>query len=501
MGKWFKFMPRVGVAVSAENGLELKFDPLVQRHSTQEWCSAQPRELKVREEAMALAAQGRPAPDDPNPSSVELNIRAAHRAKANEMEQEARQDQGALLSQIKRLTMGSTEAEIATILTKLKADLAKVVTLVRVGLFTLIVARLMAEGQLAIFKKMTGLRDQSTARSFIIWLATALLTAIVEALVNGYLFRTKLGYMQGVVFAFGIGMAFAAVGATMGIGLAQIARVGQTARRVAGAVLVLAMTGVALYFLLGIGHLREAMVVTQTAAQATKHAAETLASSPLAPLRDISMLPFVVLNLVGLALVAWKSIPMFGYRDLRRLEAKLEDAVYAENQFMAKRMAEIQAAENDALDGISAQLLQTRAAVTSAEEYAANVEMIVTELVENLELVWDSQQRCERIYREEVVEFHWAHDIQSRFDTPPPRPAKLQPRANPEIADYVGKTKERFAAVEGARADHEQTIYALTELARSQLEDLKNEIEADARMRRGGVENVLRFRAGGQAAA
>jgi hypothetical protein len=470
-------------------GPKFLLDPNAGATTIPQWAAQEHKKLNIVVETAALAREGLPAPDSKQPSAMEQRIRAAHAHKAAELTQLAKDRIERIGTSLRERGTDVSDSGFTAIATDLLGRLDQILTDLKGALPPLMKRKIKAGAALREFNTVNKLQNEPIAKSFAVWLATTAVTAGIEALVNGTLFRQELGYLPGVSYAFSFGGALAAVGVAAGIGYAQLKRRSK-ARQWAGAIWLGLMGGVGTFFLLGMGHYRDALASNVENASAA--ATASFWANPFAPLADFSMVPYIVLNLVCVAVVAWKAAPVFGFLDLKRLQMASEKATRRVDALVdgAKDACKesLAIALEDAAD--IPDRAQENAKLAKAELESA--ERIARTLPNDIKQVSAYQLACEEEYRETVRAVHPAGDYQPRFDVPPPRLPVVRLTISASYRQAVTGLEARFVTLRAALPGVNQTSYEQADAKLKEIDTVVTEIEAEVRINRGGVENLLR---------
>lgn len=453
------------------------------------WSTRIRRQLNITARATPLAIEGLPEPDDDRPTGIELDIRNVHRRKLEALLKRARKKLGRILARLEAMGVDVTASELTRIKAGLKDRLTEILTALAAKLPRLALRKIRAESALNGFRLNNAMNDPPTARSAIEWLASTLATTIAEALVNAHLFKGEWGYTGGAQFSLIVGGAIALIGVAAGIGWAQFRRPSWT-RRIGGAVLFAAATGLLLYFVLGIAQLRDAVLQEEAAAAAAAQIAAAGAS--LQPLRDPSLLPYVLLNLAGFALVCWKSVGMWGFLDLKRLQRASARATRQFDSAVESARTACAAAKGTALDLLD----ETRERAEKNSERGTALVAVCKEIREELKVdsaaVSDSKIACEQEYREAVEMVHPLRGKLIRFDQPPARLPKVELAPDPAETQIPTALTARSVKVGEAMPGLIGEVSAEADKTLADIADLAVRVEEETRRNRGRLDSVLR---------
>lgn len=454
-------------------------------------CEAIAKKLRLPQRAVPQAREGLPMADDSRSTAIELDIRDLHGREIDTGKRRANKKVRRTRARLEAMAIDVSDAEMKRIKAGLTTRLAEILTMTAGRLLGLARAKVQTESALAGFRAMNSVQDVPTARSALEWFAATLGTALAEAIVNSHLFKGEMGYIDAVSFAFGVGGAIALIGIAAGIGWAQFRRP-QLGRRVGGYILFAAALGVVGFFILGIAHYREALGTNSV--DATALAKSTMAQAPFAPLADTSLMPYLILNLAGFALVSWKSISMWGFLDLKRLESA---AQAAERRFEhAKERARVacDGARRQALDLLDKLLELAEAHVEQGNDLAAKAQEVRETFLSDAKTIANAAVAREQEYREIVEMVHPMRGRMTRFAADPPRiTITALPVDDGEVA-ALGALVSRLVKVRDAIPGITDEIGTTVDTAIARVGELAAEAEEDARTSpRGRSDNILRF--------
>jgi hypothetical protein len=449
------------------------------------------KKLNIPERAVPLARDGSPASDDMRPTAIELDIRNRHSQEIEKGRQRADKKLRRAKAELDTLAIDVTDAEMKRIKAGLVTRLAEVLTSFAGRIPVLALAKVRAEAALAGFRALNGAHDVPTARSAIEWFAAMMATALAEALVNASLLKGELGYLDAAGFAFGIGGAIALIGVAAGIGWAQLRRP-RRGRQIGGALLFAAALVLVGFMLIGLAHYRDALA--HESANAAAAARVTMAASPFTPLGDVSLLPYMVLNVAGFALVCWKSISMWGFLDLKRHERAAAQAAGRFEVGKERARIDCDAARAQALDLLDGTLELCEAHVEEGNAIAARFQEVRDAFRCDASAIADAAIACEQEYRETVEMVSPLREPLARFAAPPPRIPI--PELVPDEAETAALTAlvARLVKVRDAMPGMTDEIGAAADEAIGNIGELAAQAEDQARRHpRGQDGNVLRF--------
>lgn len=447
--------------------------------------------LKVRQRTVPLAQIGLPEGDDMRPTATEIDIRSAFTGEIGNGRRRALKKLRRALAGLASMAIDVSESELRRIVAGLVARLAEIRTRAAARLPRLAKRKVNTETALSGFRTLNEVHDVPAARSVLEWCAATLATAIAEAVVNAQLFKQELGYLDAVGFAFGIGGAIALIGVAAGIGWAQIRRP-RLGRRLAGIALFAFALGVLLVLLIGLTHYRAALadhsVDPNIAAQAS------MSASLLAPFRDIWLQIYVIISLGGFVLVCWKSVSMWGFIDLRRLERAARQACSRLDAAKECARADCDAARADALDMVDGVLERAEARVEEGNETFARCQELRDSFMTGASTLADVALACEMEYREVVEMVNPLQERLARFAEPPPRIDVVE--IAPDEAEIAARAAltARLIKVRDAMPPLTDQIGTTVDAAIHTLGDMAATAEDDARRHpRGSSDNVFRF--------
>jgi len=468
-------------------GVDLNWDEL--RGDPAATCERIRRKLRIAELAVISAGAGYPASGDLRATAMEIDIRNAHNRAIEQKRRRANVQLRRARAGLDAMAIDVTEAEMKRIKAGHGARLAEILTAVAGRLPGLARRKVRSESALAGFRAVNSVHDVPTTRSALEWFAATLATAIGEALVNAHLFRGELGYVDGAGFALGLGGAIALIGIAAGIGWAQLRRP-RRSRRLGGFVLFVAALGAAGFFVLGLAHYREALAAQ--GADAALLARATMAASPFEPLANTTLLPYLIFNLAGFALVCWKSIAMWGFLDLKRLERAADQASRRFEAAKERARADCDAARLQAMDLLDDNLRVAEGNVEQAALANATCQGIRESFRDYALAIADGELACEQHYREVVELVHPSPEPLIRFADPPTRIdiVALEPD-EAETTTRMALTA-RLMKIRDAMPVMTDEIGKATDDAIAQVGKLAAEAEDEARRHpRGKSDNVF----------
>lgn len=457
-------------------------------------CDKIAKALKITQRAVPLAERGLPAPDDDRPTAIELDIRQQHGHAIHKRRHRLNRKLRRCLAGLYSMTIDVSEAEMKRIKAALEARLAKVLTAAEGKLRGLARAKVHSESALAGFRALNAVHDVPTARSAVEWFATTLATAFAEALVNAHLFKGEMGYVDAAKFSMGIGLAIAIVGVAGGIGWAQFQR-RQLGRRIGGYALFAGALGLVGYFILGIAHYREALATGGAGAvQAALNAQAAMAATPLAPIANTSMLPYMILNFAGFALVCWKSVSMWGFLDLKRLERAAVRDRQRFAQAVERAITDCESARGQALDLLDGTLALAEQHVEEGNLITADAKDMRDAFKDDANAIAGAAMAREQEYRDTVEYVHPQQGALARFAAPPPGIEFEELSPEQDELDAVAALTARLMKVRDAMPSMTDEFGKAVDAAIARLGGLAVEAEEDARRNpRGKADNVFRF--------
>ncbi|HZZ69582.1 MAG TPA: hypothetical protein VFE18_15525 [Phenylobacterium sp.] len=454
------------------------------------WIRGIARELGVVRETTRVAAIGIPPAESMEPSAMEQQIAIAHQLKADELQRAAQEETDGLGNELEDLGADMVETDLPALVTNMSSEIEKKVASLEAELPPYMKAMIDATADLTGFNLRNDTAHEPTTRSLAVWSATAFGTTLAEAFLNAPMFKNELGWMDGVSTAGMIGLGVAVIGLFGGIAAAQLKRPDRW-RRICGALGVSAIIVVAAFYLLGAAHFRAALHAQ--ADDVSAHIAQSFKTAPLRPLLDFAVLPYMFLNIGCMVLVAWKSIPMFGFGDLKARRARAEATI-----------AEVQNRIDDAYDRcdeLTAKALdEVKALVSRGEENASRAKVIEKTIArvavnhqQQASRISDSKIACELIYRQTVECVHPAGANQARFRRPPEPmpPAPVTP--GPGLGQIVTGL---FARAAGFKRAAPELVVEINAASVEGIAKIRTTVLALEAAQRGGgaVSNILQFR-------
>ncbi|WHU01953.1 hypothetical protein [Sphingomonas sp. NIBR02145] len=481
----------VSVVYNVFEGPEVALDISALWRNVSQTCDALAKKLRIPQRAVPQAREGLPAPEDLRPTAIELDIRTTHGREIEVGRRRANRRVRRILASLLGMTIDASDAELKRIKAGLASRIAEVLTGLSGRLPGLASAKVQTESALSGFKALNAVHDVPTARSALEWFATTLATALAEAVVNAHLFKGEMGFRDAFGFALGVGGAIALIGIAAGIGWAQFRRP-QLGRRIGGYGLFAIALGVVGFFMLGIAHYREALA--DKSADAAAMAQATMASAPFAPLTDTSLMPYLILNLAGFALVCWKSISMWGFLDLKRLERAAATATARFEAAKERARAQCNAARGLALDMVDRLLKVAEDHVEQGDALTAKAQEIRDDFLGDANAIADAAIAREQEYREIVEMVHPKRGSLTRFNADPPRIAVVPLAIDPGETNAKGALVARLAKIRDAMPIMTDEIGTAADEAISRIGEMGAAAEEAARSNpRGRGDNILRF--------
>ena len=447
------------------------------------------KDLDIRNNAADLAAARIPAVDSDQPCSFEQEIDNGLQLILDDEAASARAALEVNGSELSALGTDLTDSSYASNQARLEGELATLETDLEATLHGPMRDFVDSETQLNQFNIKHGTANQPTAGSAFLWLASTIVTAIVEAVLNTFLFRGDMGVGPGAQFAFIVGLAFACIGTLAGIGVSQIIRDNKGMRRVIGGVVLLVAAVGGVLFMMKIGQFRASL--GDDAGQQGASGMSAVFSAPL--------IPYAILNLAGVALVAWKAIPVFGYRDLKRLRDTYKVTSAEVANLRAKALSGCED-ERRAARGQAEVIASTAQANAARGNDLASCDAIIKAFEAAQDRLSDARISCQLKFREVVTEVHPQGGEHIRFKTPPARFRDIALTVEPRFAAIAHALEARSVTMRGELGGALTRIDAAANTAKERIGQSVADIEATTRASRGGMQNVFRFkRAGGSA--
>lgn len=481
----------VSFVYSIFDGPGVAFDFSSLRRDVVKTCDGIRKKVRIHARAVAQAREGLPQADDPRVTAIELDIRNLHNREIEEKRRRAARKNRRNRAGLNTMAIDVSDAEMKRIKSGLLARLAEVLTNMAGCLPGLARAKVQSESALAAYRAINSAHDVPTARSALEWFAATLAAAFAEALVNAHLFKGEMGYVDAVGFAMGVGGAIALIGVAGGIGWAQFRRP-QLGRRIGGFALFGTALALVAFFVLGIAHYREAL--GGNSADAAAAAQVSMAVSPLAPLANTALLPYLILNLAGFALVCWKSISMWGYLDLKRLERACASNTRRFEQTKERGRGLCDLARKQALDLLDQTLRLAEAHVEKGYDMAAQAQEVREAFLSDANAIADAAVACEQEYREVVEMVHPQRGRLERFAKAPPRIVVTPMAPDDTETSALTALVTRLMKIRDAMPGMTDEIGTAVDEAIARIGALAAEAEEEARRNpRGRAENVLRF--------
>ncbi len=455
------------------------------------WIRNISKELGIVEETTALAPKGVPAADSPEPSGMEVSIRTAHQLMADQIERRAQRKVDALVEELLGFGTAAGECEVLSLSAGLSGEIARTVGSLTAELPARLRSMIETTAQLAAFNIRNNTANEPTARSLAVWSATAFGTVIAEAFINAPMFKPVMGWMDGVSTAGVIGAGVSILGLFGGLAAAQMKRPAPW-RRIAGALGVAVVVAVGALYLLGAAHYRSAL--HSRASDVAEAILTTMKTEPLKPIADFAVLPYMLVNIACMVLVAWKSIPMFGFGDLKRLKAAAEAAVAAAQARIDEAYAHCHLATRRTQEAADAMAAAAQSNATRAVAVVQAIERVNSGYRQQVSRVSDSKLRCERQYREIIEGCHPAGRHQLRFGTEPQPLLIADLDLGGPHEQALDGLRARAAAVAQSLARLTEEIDAIAVAAYGTIQNSVVTLEAELRGGTGAVSNVLQFR-------
>ncbi len=437
--------------------------------------------LNVSVAAAALARRGIPSIDSTEPCALEHDIDNGYKLVAND---EVRHS-------TKCLAAGTTEAAklAASLMTSAylsnQADLVGTLDTIETQFHGAIQDPMQeavdARTNLRVFHIENLSENEPTHRSLFQWLVSALGVATAEAIVNAFMFRDELGLLPGAGFAFVVGLGFAGIGTFGGIGYSQLRRK-QPWRKITGAALLLIALAVGIFSLDNMSDFRTALSSVNV---------QSALDGPVSASSPFSVLPFLLLNVLGMIIIGAKAVSMFGYLDLRRLRARKEKTEKA-----VTALVDATRAKGDAVHKAGRQVAESLATGAQAnadrvKELCAESEAERAECRRRIDLCADAAVAEHLRFREVVAEIQEtsAHE---RFGTPPKRIEVDQPVADDRLAQLSLAADGKADAMQLALPEALEKVDTAANASRDRIAEILAAAEEAARPGRGSG-NVLRF--------
>lgn len=449
------------------------------------------KKLNVRDNAIADARLGLPPVDSDQPTGFELRVENTWRLLADEHTQAAEARMAGRGTELAQLAAQVKDSDFTTIKTRMSGALINAQSRVAAKLPRPMRKWVVAETDLKAFlaQNRTAGRPEGS-RPFLYWVTTASATAIAEALVNGLLFRNELGQGPGTSFALVVGLSLAAIGTAGGIGIAQLKR-RQNIRKVIGGFVLATAVIVGGAYMLAMGHYRDAL--TTGAENPAAVARASFDASLFAPLSDFSMVPFLILNLVGIAIIAWESIKMFSWMDLKSLQKDHDDALAHVEQIKSAAYQRTDEIGRGAAEAASQVVATVHANADRGQAVLTECSVISRRNDVDVDRISGALVESHQEYREIVGYVHMGRGKHKRFKIKPQRLAAPNLPTDPRFAMLVTAIDARSASLAAALPVVLEEIDGAKSTAFEAVAEQIADIEAAARSDRGVVQNIFRF--------
>jgi hypothetical protein len=431
------------------------------------------------------ARRGVPSPDSTEPSALEHDIDAGYKLVADEEVHMATIELAEIAAQIATMSGEIVESAYASIQSDLDGTLTTNESQFAADIAGPMKEAVDANTGLKVFDIENESENEPTHRSLFQWAVSALIIATAESLVNSFMFHSELGFLPGAGFSFVVGLGFAAIGTAAGIGVSQLRRK-QGWRRIVGAVLLVAAVGFGFYFLTKMGYFRTGL----------EHADAAPTPQPtgaVSPYSEFTILPFLLLNVVGMTIIGAKAVPMFGYLDLRRLRANKERTEKRVNTLADQAFQRCDVAQQGArrlAEGIAAKAQQNAA---KAEQLETKMQAVHDRCARRVERCADAAVTDQLRLREIVIEIQAPAVPHQRFRTPPPRIHVELPAEDQRAAGLINGLAGRATAMRDALADVLEKIDAAANASRERISEILSEAELSSRPGRVAP-NIVNFR-------
>jgi hypothetical protein len=436
------------------------------------------RRLNVRNDAAELAGAGRPPHDQPEPSAKEMEIRARHIELAEERVRRGKNKLLAKGAELETVAVDIIDSDLKEVKANLKSRLNEIRTVLAGVIRTLIEAKWAARENLRKIETVNRAANQPTGRSMIEFFGATLITAIVEAIIGGYLFQEQVGYAPGIGLAFGIGLIFAFAGSGLGVGFANV-RHASKKRKIAGAAILAIFVPATLFLIFVIAHYRISLGTGAENLSAATRA--SIGGEPLAPFFDGPGLAFMSINAACLWLVAWEASRFLGWLDLRRARLAAERTEKAVRQAVSNALAECEAAKIQALEDAAGTVETAGENAIRAKTLVGECVAIVKEVADELRAIERSHETCQQAYREIFASVSRAGWAQARFAAKPPAIGVDGLELDSSIHAIAQALIARSVKIREAQPELNEEVHGLTDQARRDIDKLADEVDEEVR--------------------
>jgi hypothetical protein len=340
-----------------------------------------------------------------------------------------------------------------------------------------------ANVELKVFHHQNESENEPTQRSLFQWAVSALIVAVAESLVNSFMFHDELGFLPGAGFAFVVGLGFAAIGTFAGIGISQLRRK-QAGRKIIGGVLLVVAAGVGLYYLNAMGDYRAGLALAD---------AGTVPQTS-SPFTDFTILPFLILSVVGMCIIGAKAIPMFGYLDLQRLRARRNRAEKRAKIIIDAACDKIDQVQEDARTLAEGVAKKAQDNATLAESFEAKAKEVTDRCARRVERCADAAVAEQLRFREIVVDIQSPEELHARFKIAPLRIQVALPTVDSRQSAFTVALEARAVAMRDGLSGAIEAIDAAANASRERAGEILADAERSSRPGRSTSPNVFNFR-------
>ncbi|HEX8572194.1 MAG TPA: hypothetical protein VF759_05535 [Allosphingosinicella sp.] len=444
--------------------------------------------LDIRRRAIDSGRRGLPRLDSMEPTHVEREIAGAFKLLAEEERQLASRKLAEISRKASALGLSITDAAYSNITIRLAGDLSNIETNLPIRLARPMRNWVHADKDLRAFQYDNFVGSSPTTRVVATWLVTTALTAVLEALANGVLFQNELGYWPGVGFAFIVGAGLAVIGTFAGVGTAQLKR-RQLWRKVLGAGLLAVTVAAGFLYIAGLASYRHAMVSDGAASAQSGGLIQTLLSSA----GGVPLLPFVLINLAGVVVVAWKAIGTFGYLDLKGIESRLARSERRKARIEAEAYSAAEAARLQARSDAENVPKSAQSNADEGQQLKGEAGSVVQLYEAHAEAAAEWAVDGELYFREIVTGIDTALSTHKRFRKPPQpfEPAALS--VDPRLETITNGLEARIPGLRQSLEPTLKTIEAAASATKERLREAIMQCEAEARTQGAGSGRILRL--------
>lgn len=452
--------------------------------------------LAVEETAIKCAKRGVPPINATEACSLERNIDSVYTLLSDREVRAASRAMGRATANLEQREVLADPVGLNGIRTDLKGSLETIETRFENDLYGPMHKLLVARQEVETFDDQNDTANVPTKKSTFRWGVSALAVAAVESVVNSTMMQVELGLLPGMGFSGAVGLGTAFIGTIAGIGFANLRRK-QPERRLTGALMLMIGLVGGLLYMSAMGHYRAALPLGET--QAAIAASASMSADMLAPFSDFSILPYLLLNIIGMAFIAAKAVPMFGFRDLQRLRERQEMAQEEVDGLRSGAIAHCEGVQKAGRELAQSQVDMASANAKAARQSVQEAHETVAECGGALRAFREAALADHQSFREIIAKFHLGGGRHARFKQPP---AAIDVKA-PEIPPALIALPKRFE--DEAKAMRELVAAMLPDIdsagnaSRERLNEIYVEVEERVRSGATGPAKVYAFNTGTRA--